>query len=291
MFGYLRPWAAELKVWEAQLYRAAYCGICRAMGRQTGQLSRLALQYDAATLALAWLADEKEPGRMEKRCILHPFHRHPELPPSPAIQAAADVCALLAWYKCCDARLDRESLRASAGALFLRPAVRRLNRNPDTASLLRRNMELLDEMHRLEKESCSEIDRMAELSGELLAAAVTAWPPLTGKDTEAWDWLGRQLGRWLYLTDALADREKDREKGRYNVLLLQNSEPTEVVETARQAALWAAGQASDAWDLLPHRGLSAGIIENVLKITLPKALERAVALRPLFVKGSIDEPV
>lgn len=78
MFGYLRPLQDELKVKEARLYRAVYCGICRAMARRAGQLPRLALQYDAVLPALLWLALSEKEGRMEKRrCVAQPVKAHP----------------------------------------------------------------------------------------------------------------------------------------------------------------------------------------------------------------------
>ena len=45
MFGYVKPAYGELRVREHELYKAYYCGLCRAMGRTTGQLSRFSLNY------------------------------------------------------------------------------------------------------------------------------------------------------------------------------------------------------------------------------------------------------
>ena len=52
MFGYVQPAYAELRVREHELYKAYYCGLCRAMGRTTGQLSRFSLNYDLVFLAM-----------------------------------------------------------------------------------------------------------------------------------------------------------------------------------------------------------------------------------------------
>ena len=46
MFGYVMPYVPTLQVQEYELYRAVYCGLCREMGRITGQASRLTLSYD-----------------------------------------------------------------------------------------------------------------------------------------------------------------------------------------------------------------------------------------------------
>lgn len=45
MFGLVRPLECELKVRELTVYRAYYCGVCRAIGARCGQCARLTLQY------------------------------------------------------------------------------------------------------------------------------------------------------------------------------------------------------------------------------------------------------
>ena len=43
MFGYVKPDSGELRVKDYDFYRATYCGICREMGRATGNASRVTL--------------------------------------------------------------------------------------------------------------------------------------------------------------------------------------------------------------------------------------------------------
>ena len=52
MFGYIKTYPPELKVREQEYYRAVYCGLCRTMGKCTGQCSRMALSYDFAFLVM-----------------------------------------------------------------------------------------------------------------------------------------------------------------------------------------------------------------------------------------------
>ena len=52
MFGYVRARRADLLVRQDALYRGIYCGLCREMGRCTGQCSRLTLSYDMVFLYL-----------------------------------------------------------------------------------------------------------------------------------------------------------------------------------------------------------------------------------------------
>ena len=37
MFGYVKTVRGELRIREYEYYRASYCGLCRAMGKCTGQ--------------------------------------------------------------------------------------------------------------------------------------------------------------------------------------------------------------------------------------------------------------
>ena len=56
MFGYVKPNIPELKVKDNELYKATYCGLCRAMGKCTGCASRFTLSYDFAFAAVLRLA-------------------------------------------------------------------------------------------------------------------------------------------------------------------------------------------------------------------------------------------
>ena len=56
MYGYIRTFDPELKVREQEYYRAVYCGLCRTMGKCTGQCSRMTLSYDFTLFALVRMA-------------------------------------------------------------------------------------------------------------------------------------------------------------------------------------------------------------------------------------------
>lgn len=61
MFGYVNVYKDELKIKDFNVYRAYYCGLCKALGEKFGALSRLGLSYDFTFLAifLDSLNDEK----------------------------------------------------------------------------------------------------------------------------------------------------------------------------------------------------------------------------------------
>ena len=78
MFGFVCANAAELTKEQRRRYNAVYCGICRAIREQSGQLCRLGLSYDMAFLALLLMSlYEPEETSGEKACNLHPIQKRP----------------------------------------------------------------------------------------------------------------------------------------------------------------------------------------------------------------------
>ena len=52
MFGYVLPDKPNMFVRDYTLFRAYYCGLCHAMKKEAGQISRLSVNYDAAFISL-----------------------------------------------------------------------------------------------------------------------------------------------------------------------------------------------------------------------------------------------
>lgn len=277
MFGYLQPLVPELKVWEAQLYRACYCGVCRAIARQCGQLPRLSLQYDAAVLALLWMG-EKPSIPMEKRaCILHPGVPQPIVKDDPALDAAAQACILLACWKAGDALRDEGGPKAWGAQAVLAPAVKRMARqNAAVRAAWEAIAAMVEEIHRLEAACCGDMDAMAEWSGKIVAAILRMGPGLSEDTKRTLDWMGLQLGRWLFLVDALDDMDRDAASGAYNVLHCMPGTPQEVRTLAGETAQWAAMQAANAFALFPEEGQAHGILYNLFYAGMPSTLDRVL---------------
>ena len=78
MFGYVTASLKELDKDAEKRYGAVYCGICRRIRIQSGQVTRLGLSYDMAFLALLLMSlyePEEETG--PKACSLHPIRKFP----------------------------------------------------------------------------------------------------------------------------------------------------------------------------------------------------------------------
>ena len=108
MFGFVMADVRELTQEQKQRYLAVYCGICRRIRQQSGQLARLGLSYDMAFLALLLMSlyePEEDVGR--KACSLHPIKKRPWVD-NPYIRYSADMNVALAYYKALDDKQDKD---------------------------------------------------------------------------------------------------------------------------------------------------------------------------------------
>ncbi len=233
MFGYIRPRIDELKVRRAAEYRAAYCGLCRCLGKRCGMSSRFLVNYDITFLCLllAGQGEQEKCGRCF--CPANPLRRKPCVPISPAMEYGADVCVILGVLslrdKVRDARGVRKLPPAVAGALLHRAFRRACGRRPALAALARTQLERLAA---LEAEKCDSMDRVADAFAELLAHCADA--ALEGEKRPAQQLL-YHVGRYIYLTDALDDLAADAKSGNYNPLLYRFSCPGGTLSEADRA--------------------------------------------------------
>lgn len=280
MLGYVRTNDAELCVREQRYYRAIYCGLCKRMGKCTGNCSRLALSYDFVFLAAVRLSITGEkPELYAGRCLLHPLRKRPMVAKCDALDYCADASALLCYRKILDDLTDEKGfrrLRAALLRLWFGHAYRKAQRRHP--SLDRAISEYLSAISRLEtgQDPFVGADAIAEQFGGLMET-VFAYR-LQGNDARIAAAIGRSVGRWIYLADAADDLEEDRKKGRFNpfINLFGNTLTEENKDTLRQAMtvhLCEAERAFLLMDRFPAPELEA-IISNVLYLGLPSTLER-----------------
>ena len=214
MFGYVTASLRELSKEQQRRYGAVYCGICRRIREQSGQLSRLGLSYDMAFLAVILMSlYEPEEDSGKNSCALHPITRRDWLD-NDYIRYAADMNVVLAYYNCLDDWQDdgKKSAKWMADAYEKHlPDIER--RWPRQCQAVKSSIEALSA---LEKENCPNPDEPAgafgQLMGELLVVREDLWADILRK-------MGNALGRFIYLLDAELDYDRDRRKGKYNPFL------------------------------------------------------------------------
>lgn len=286
MFGYVRPQVPQLKVMEYEMYRAVYCGLCRAMGRVTGQGSRLTLSYDftlpvMVRMILRGILPEFEPFF----CAVHPLKKRTFVRDNAELEYAAAMSAVLAHLKnrddLCDER-GMKKVRAVLAELPLRQMrVRGGGFLPEGAA-----DDLLSRMTRLselEAAGCPSADETAEVFGSVLSYVFALG--LDGEASETAAVIGRHIGRFVYICDAADDLADDIRRGRYNPLaagwgslaVTEEGKMTELVRDSLEFSLpldlEGLGSAADRLD---SGHPFTPVVRNIVYLGLPASMRRVL---------------
>ena len=272
MFGYVRPRKDELKLRDYERYQAAYCGLCRALKRRCGFLSRFLVNYDMTFLYLlrSGLAPAAEvqprycPARVvgRRRCVLD------EAGYAPVVDCNVIVC----WHKLDDNVRDRGFFRGLPQRLLrllFRPVYRRaVRRRPAFDALAR---EKLSELSRLEAGCCDSIDRTADCFAGLIAGCADELPDESVR--RPMQLVLYHVGRFVYLADALDDLAEDCRTDSYNPLRYRfqpengalAAEDLQYLGQLVDASVNIAGAALELLELRSNRAL----LENIIYLGLP----------------------
>lgn len=263
MFGYINVNQPELKIREYTRYRGFYCGLCRSLYNNYGISSRLSLSYDTTFLVML-LTSLYEPETEEKvvRCPAHPIHKHLELR-NKFSDYGADMNLLCTWYTAEDNILDagtiKEKLTGNSLSVLYRSSFKKLKLK--YPGKIARMETWLKELHQLESENCTDLDKMSGLTGHIISEIFT---PKQDEWTSTLQAIGFYLGKFIYLMDAWEDIEKDKEAGTYNPLLpLYNREDSRFDETCRSYMTMIMADCASHFERLPLIE-DAEILRNII---------------------------
>ncbi len=299
MFGYVKVRSADLKVKEYELYRSAYCGLCRSMGKCTGQCSRMVLSYDFAFLATLRLCL----GKVEKiefkqrRCLAHPLKKRNVMERNAELDYCARAAAILGYHKIRDDIADERGFKKMRAVLTY-PFVASWRKKALKSGLLQLDEKVSNALLRLselEAKKRPSVDEPAEIFGEILAE-ITSFGLEGSKARIAYE-LGMHVGKWIYIVDALDDASDDLKKKRYNPFLLlyggrlPKGEELTMISDALKAELCGAEAALDLVDT--DKESVKNIIENILYLGMPDTVEKVICEgereRKTAQKGSMED--
>ena len=277
MFGYIKPNVAELKVKDYELYKATYCGLCRAMGKCTGCVSKMTLSYDFVFFALVRMAITKAKGEVKKRrCILHPFKKRFMLEINPTLEYTAKASVILTRVKLKDNINDTRGFSRFLARIANMITVFFKKTDKELLPLVEKIQGCFDELLELERQECDSIDMVANTSGELIGS-VAAFG-LEGNNAKIAYEIGFHLGKWVYVIDACDDLKKDIKKGSYNVLKYSfggtlTEESCELLKRAMMLELNKMSVAINLIDFSEHRDVEA-VIKNIVFEGLSQEMDR-----------------
>ncbi len=221
MFGYVRYDLPDLHVKDVMLYKALYCGLCRSIGASCGQLARTGLTYDTTFLSALLHNMTGTDIEVEKRgCFGHTVRKKPMAKVDALSEELGALNTILIYYKLTDDIADGGRGKAKR-VWFKRGFKRAKKRYPALAELIEG---YLIEQERTEKSEVSSPDMAAEPSARMMQAVSDHF--LGEKASPATQGLFYDLGKWIYLIDALDDFEKDIKKKNYNPFVLSYGEST-----------------------------------------------------------------
>lgn len=214
MFGYVKTDYPNMYVKDTVLYKAAYCGLCKSIGKTCGIKGRFLLNYDLTffSVLLHNLCD-LDMKIEKKHCIIHPISKRPIAATDSLTDRIAALNVILARYKLNDDVID--SGKGRLARAFFGKAYKRAKKAEPQLDLIvsQRYGELLA----LERAGGDSIDRSADPFGCMMADIASLFLGELSDDATA-D-LFYALGKWIYLIDALDDFDKDLKKNSFNVFV------------------------------------------------------------------------
>ncbi len=278
MFGYVKPKKSEMKIREYDTYRAAYCGLCRAMKETTGQLSRLVLNYDFVFLCLVRAVLEKEALTVSyHRCPVHPLKKRPMLDITPSLCFCSSATLELTYCKVQDDFHDSSrGKKILCGIVF--PFFKYLKKRSSLSELEKKINEHLCTLTELEKRHEPSVDMPASVFGELLGEVFSYG--LCGSELLLAREIGYHTGRFVYVSDAADDYEKDKKSGNYNPIRelygdALSEENRKGIKTALLCELSELERAVELLDFSDHRDIE-GIIKNIIYLGMPEVMDSAL---------------
>jgi hypothetical protein len=212
MFGYVVIDKPNILIKDYQTYRAYYCGLCKAIGNQSGNMMRFTLNYDIVLLALlAHNYEEKTPIFKTGRCIVHPIGKLNYVEKNELLTRISDINTILGYYKIVDDVIDENKHKIIKAGLvpYYKKAKKRL------PQLDKRVSECYNKLREYELAK-AEVGILSDCFGQLMIAVAEN---LTDKCDNNLREMCFYIGKWVYIIDAIDDLRKDFDEKNYNPFL------------------------------------------------------------------------
>ncbi|MFI3129116.1 MAG: DUF5685 family protein [Bacillota bacterium] len=227
MFGYILPEKPHLYLKDLELYQSFYCGVCKSMGGSFCKRSQFVINYDVAffcSLIHNYLGEDV--NLVPLKCVTKPFTGRKMVEDNALTKFMAALNVLLSSHKLIDDVVDGGKFsRKVLLKLFGKPYKRAKAHFPKADAVILSQYEALREM---EKAGEVSVDKVSDTFGKTVASCMflTAEEFQKGREAKKIKKLDNHfitlcynLGKWIYLIDAIDDVEDDSESGNYNVFL------------------------------------------------------------------------
>ena len=211
MFGYVRINKMDLAFREFDYYKGYYCGLCKYLKENHGEVSRLSLNYDITFLIVILTALYKLDSDITyERCIANPLKKKMRIV-NEITEYAASMNILLSYYKLEDNLYDDNGIKDKlAYELYKGKLKKAYEKYPQKAEYIKQQ---LGNLRELEKQESKSIDKVSNTFGNLMGEIFVYKKDEYEQNLRN---IGFNLGKYIYILDAYEDLEEDNKKGRYN---------------------------------------------------------------------------
>lgn len=211
MFGYVRINKMDLTFREFDYYKGYYCGLCKYLKENHGEVSRLSLNYDITFLIVILTALYKLDSDITyERCIANPLKKKMRIV-NEITEYAASMNILLSYYKLEDNLYDDNGIKDKlAYELYKGKLKKAYEKYPQKAEYIKQQ---LGNLRELEKQESKSIDKVSNTFGNLMGEIFVYKKDEYEQNLRN---IGFNLGKYIYILDAYEDLDEDNKKGRYN---------------------------------------------------------------------------
>lgn len=214
MFGYLDIEKDKLEDGQRGLWQTFMCGLCMSTKRAYSNFPRMFITNDINFFNVLFHSVTQTDVEIEnKTCFSHPFKKRTVLKTDLLTDKLSSANILLTYYNVYDDVIDDNSLAKKTVLKTLKKPFNKAKAElPQTDDTLKR---MYEELQSLEKSDERSIDKVAHSFASL--SQQFACQVLGENSSRNVETLCYNLGKWIYLIDALDDIDKDLKRGSYNV--------------------------------------------------------------------------
>ncbi len=283
MFGYVVIDKPNILIKDYNTYRSYYCGLCKSLGKNYGQLMRLTVNYDIVLLSLLVHNYESVcPTFSQERCILHPIGKRVPIARSVDIfKRITEANVILGYYKVLDNVLDDGKNRLIK--FFLKRKFKKAQKNH------KEFCKVVDyEYNRLrdyEKHNCREIELLADCFGKIMVSLINT---VSKKVDDTLISLCYNLGKWIYYIDAYDDITEDFTDRKFNPFTIDTEHIGDqfydtIDKNARHLLYSAIDNIINAYDKM-NITVSEGVLSNIIYLGLKSRTEMVLKRRGIKCK-------
>ena len=258
MFGYVKINKMDLTFREYEHYRGYYCGLCKCLKDNHGEISRLSLNYDITFLVLILTSVYRPKSNIiEEGCITNPFKKKKKII-NEITEYAASMNVLLAYYKLEDNLKDDNKLKDKVAYTMYKGILKSAyEKYPKKAEFIKEQLEIL---YNLEKAKNTNIDLVSNTFGNLMSEIFAYKQDENESELRR---IGFNIGKYIYLLDAYEDLDKDYKNGSYNPFIDYIDKKEELKLRVDKLISMSLGMVGKGIDNLNLK-MNTSIIENIV---------------------------